>query len=117
MAQFNLKREDGISCMTIEAATIISIIALVVTVVSVAFAIYFGIKNTKRSDSSDIEKKAYEQASINVKLDQIGGDVRDIKYDVTGVKKDFLVLSERMVKVEESAKSAHHRIDGIEERI
>jgi peptidoglycan hydrolase CwlO-like protein len=102
--------------MTNQVATLISIIALIVTIISVAFAIYFGLKSAKRNDCTDIEKKAYEQASINVKLDQIGGDVRDIKYDVTGVKKDFQMLTERVVKVEESAKSAHHRIDGIEER-
>lgn len=102
--------------MVIEIPTIISIFALIVTVISVAFAIYFGLKSTKRNDSTDVEKKAYEQASINVKLDQIGVDVRDIKYDMTGVKKDFQTLGERVAKVEEAAKSAHHRIDGIEER-
>ncbi len=103
--------------MAIEIATVISIIALIVTIISVSFAVYFGLKNSKRNDGADIEKKAYEQASINVKLDQIGGDVRDIKYDVTGVKKDFQLLNERVIKVEESAKSAHHRIDGIVERV
>ncbi len=102
--------------MTNGTAVLISVIALIVTIVSVAFAIYFGLKSSRRSDNSDVEKKATEQATINVKLDQIGGDVRDIKYDVTGVKKDFQMLSERVVKVEESAKQAHHRIDGIEER-
>jgi peptidoglycan hydrolase CwlO-like protein len=102
--------------MTNGTATLISVIALIVTIISVAFAIYFGLKGARRNDNTDIEKKAYEQASINVKLDQIGGDVRDIKYDVTGVKKDFQLLNERVIKVEESAKSAHHRIDGIEER-
>lgn len=98
-----------------EIATLISIIALFVTVVSVGFAVYFGLKSAKRNDNTDIEKKAYEQASINVKLDQIGRDVRDIKDDMTGVKKDFQALGERVAKVEEAAKSAHHRIDGIEE--
>ena len=102
--------------MTVSTTTLIAIFGLIVTIFSVSFAIYFGLKSSKRNDSSDIEKKATEQATINVKLDQIGGDVRDIKYDVTGVKKDFQMLSERVVKVEEAAKSAHHRLDGIEER-
>jgi peptidoglycan hydrolase CwlO-like protein len=102
--------------MIINFTTLISTFALLVTVISVAFAIYFGLKSSKRNDSTDVERKAYEQASVNVKLDQIGVDVRDIKYDVTGVKKDFQALVERVAKVEEAAKSAHHRIDGIEER-
>ena len=96
--------------------TVISSVALIVTIISVCFAIYFGCKSAKRNDNSDVENKAIERATINVKLDQIGGDVRDIKYDVTGVKKDLQTLSERVVKVEESTKQAHHRIDGIEER-
>jgi peptidoglycan hydrolase CwlO-like protein len=100
--------------MTIGVSTLISIIALFATVISVAFAVYFGLKNAKRSDTSDIERKAAETATINVKLDQIGGDVRDIKYDMTAVKRGVQSLTERMITVEQSTKSAHHRIDGLE---
>jgi outer membrane murein-binding lipoprotein Lpp len=100
--------------MTINPATLISIIALIVTGISVAFAIYFGIKGSKRNDTTDIERKAAETATINVKLDQIGTDVRDIKYDMTATKKDVQALTERMITVEQSAKSAHHRLDAVE---
>lgn len=91
-------------------------LALLISVVSVAFSIYFGLKNKNRNDTADTERKAAETAVINVKLDQIGGDVRDIKYDMSAVKKDVQNLTERMVVVEQSTKSAHHRIDGLEER-
>jgi peptidoglycan hydrolase CwlO-like protein len=90
--------------MTIELALLISLI-------SAAFAVYFGVKNNKRADSTDVERKAAEMATINVKLDTIGGDVRDIKYDMTDVKKDVQSLNDRMIVVEQSTKSAHHRID------
>lgn len=89
-------------------------VTLLISVVSVAFAIYFGTRNTKRADTSEAEKKAVETATINVKLDSIAGDVRDIKYDMTAVKKDVQGLTERMIVVEQSTKSAHHRIDGME---
>lgn len=101
--------------MTIGTTTLIAIFGLFITILSVSFAIYFGLKSCKRSDNSEVEKKATETATVNVKLDQIGSDVRDIKYDITGVKKDFQALSERVVKVEESAKQAHHRIDDVVE--
>ena len=42
--------------MTINPATLISFIALIVTVISVAFAIYNGLKGSKRNDTSDIER-------------------------------------------------------------
>lgn len=95
--------------MTIETASLISII-------SVTCAVYFGVTGKKRGDTSDVERKAAESATINVKLDQIGGDVRDIKYDITATKKDVQALTERMITVEQSTKSAHHRLDGIEEK-
>lgn len=90
-------------------------IALLLSVVSVAFSIYFGLKNKKRNDTADTERKATETAVINVKLDQIGGDVRDIKYDMSTVKKDVQNLTERVVAVEQSTKQAHHRIDDLAE--
>jgi peptidoglycan hydrolase CwlO-like protein len=102
--------------MTITVPILISIIALITTIISVSFAIYFGLKGSKRNDSADIEKKAYEQANINVKLDQIGGDVRDIKYDMTGVKKDFQLLSERVALTERDMEVANRRIKDLEER-
>lgn len=89
-------------------------IALLISIVSAAFAIYFGIKSSKRADVSDVTKKAEETAIINVKLDQIGGDVRDIKYDMSTLKRDVQELTERVIVVEQSTKSAHHRIDSIE---
>lgn len=91
-------------------------IALLISVLSVGFAIYFGFKSTKRADTTEVEQKAIESATINVKLDTIAGDVRDIKYDMTAVKKDVQGLTERMIVVEQSTKSAHHRIDEIAKR-
>lgn len=91
-------------------------IPFAISVLSAVFAIYSVIKSTKRADTSDVEKKAVESATINVKLDQIGSDVRDIKYDITAVKKDVQGLTERMIIVEQSTKSAHKRLDSMEER-
>ena len=92
--------------MTIEVAILLSF-------VSVAFAVYSGLKNLKRADASEIESRAAEQAKVNVKLDNIATDCRDIKTDMSSVKTDVQKLSERLVVVEQSVKSAHHRIDDI----
>ena len=64
---------------------------IVISIVSVLVALYSVIKSTKRADTSDVEKKAVESATINVKLDQIGADVRDIKYDMDGLL-DYVCL-------------------------
>jgi peptidoglycan hydrolase CwlO-like protein len=89
-------------------------ITIVISVISVSFAVFFGLKNVKRNDTSDIERKAVETATINIKLDQIVGDCKDIKYDITATKKDLQELSGKVIAVEASCKSAHKRIDDME---
>lgn len=54
---------------------------------------------------------------VETKLDYIGGDTKEIRDDVKALKIKQEDMAERLVKVEESTKSAHHRIDGIEEQI
>lgn len=89
---------------------IVTLVSVLIALVSVIFA----IKNSKRNDVKDIEKRASENAIINVKLDTIQNNITDIKYDVSATKQDVSKLSERMIKVEESTKSAHKRLDEYE---
>ncbi len=91
-------------------------LTILISVVSVVFAIYTGTSNMKRSNTVDIKKDAAEMATINVKLDTIGRGVDDIKLEQKTVSKDIKDLSDRVLKVEESTKSAHHRIAEIIER-
>ena len=48
-----------------------------------------------------------------VKLENIGDGVSEIKSDMKNVKGEVQELRERLVVVEQSAKSAHHRLDGL----
>lgn len=89
-------------------------ITILVSVVSVAFAIYFGIKGMRRNDMKDIEERAVQNATINVKLDNISNTVNDIKYDISETKKKVDEIDKRLVIVEQSTKSAHHRLDNME---
>ena len=89
-------------------------VALLISVVSVAFSIYFGLKNSRRADNDNTIKKAAEMATVNVKLDEIGKNVTDIKYDITATKKEVQELSNRVIVVEQSAKSLHHRVDALD---
>jgi peptidoglycan hydrolase CwlO-like protein len=86
-------------------------ITIVISAVSVAYAIYFGLKSNRRNDIKDIEERAANNAKVNMKLDNISVAVNDIKYDISATKKEVKELTERVVSVEQSAKSAHHRLD------
>ena len=86
-------------------------VSLLVGIVSVAFAVYFGLKSNRRNDVKDIEDRAANNAKVNMKLDNISQTVNDIKYDISTTKKEVRDLTERVVSVEQSTKSAHHRLD------
>lgn len=92
---------------------IISLFSVIIAFISVLCA----IKNTKKNDATEIAKRASENATINVKLDTISTTMTDIKYDISVTKNEVSKLSERMATVEASAKSAHKRIDSVEERL
>ena len=89
-------------------------VSLLAGIVSVAFAIFFGLKSNRRNDIKDIEEKVARDTTLNIKLDDISGDVKDIKYEMSETKRKVNELDIKFAKVEQSVKSAHHRIDKIE---
>lgn len=88
-------------------------IAILISGITGSFAIFFGLKGYRRNDIKDIEERAARDAKINYKLDDISGDVKDIKYDMSTMNKRLDEIDRRVVKVEESTKSAHKRLDSI----
>lgn len=69
------------------------------------------IATYSRNRDKDIHSKASEQATINAKLDTINGGVESLRVDFKVEQKERAALSERVTRVEESAKQAHKRID------
>lgn len=85
--------------MTIEVAVLISAL-------SVAFAIYQGIVNLKRNKAVDDKKEASEMTTVIVKLEGISKDTSEIKNDIKSVKTDVKHNSESIIRLDESLKSA-----------
>lgn len=92
-------------------------IALLISVISVCFSVYFGLKNNKRTDTKDIEERVKDNTRINVKLDDIGQDTKEIKSEISSMREDIKMHNDRIIKVEESCRQAHHRLNGLEERL
>lgn len=91
-------------------------IALLISIVSVCFSVYFGLKNSKRTDTKDVEERVKENTRINTKLDNIGQDTRDIKMEVSEMRKSISSHDTKIATLEASCKSAHHRIDAWEKQ-
>lgn len=92
-------------------------VALIISIVSVVFSVFFGLKNNKRTDTKDIEERVKENTRINFKLDNISTTTQEIKTEISSVREDVKSHNDRIIKLEESCKSAHHRMDSFEERI
>ena len=93
--------------MTIEAALLISGI-------SVTFGIYQGVSNLKRNERTEAKNDASELTTVIVKLENIGDGIKEIKSELGNIKQDINDITVRLVKVEESNKSAHKRLDTCE---
>ena len=91
--------------MNVNIGTIITALSLLIAGVSLL-----------RVFSRDGKGATKDFTRVETKIDYIGGDIKDIRDDVKAVSVRQEDMAERLVKVEESTKSAHHRIDGLEEK-
>ena len=83
------------------------------SVLIATLGLYFNGRNSKRTDVKEIEEKAQEQARINVKLDNLTSLSLELKSQLSDFQRQQTDVIQRLVTVEQSVKSAHHRIDEI----
>ena len=98
-------------------STYISIIGVCISAFSVAAVIYFNQKGNKRTDTKEFEERVRENTRINMKLDNISSNTNDIKNEVSSIREEMKSHDGRIIRVEESAKQAHHRLDSMEEKL
>ena len=88
-------------------------IALVLSALSLIFNIYTGISNMKRGHKQDVKEDTSQIASVLVKLENISAGIAEIKNDINSIKNDVREDHDRIIRLEESSKQAHKRIDEI----
>lgn len=91
-------------------------VALLISGISVAFAVYAGITNMKRNRKIDIQSETAQMATVIAKLENIGNGIIELKNEMSNLKNDIKDARERIIIVEQSVKQAHKRIDALEER-
>ena len=91
-------------------------IALLISIVSVAFGVYSGIANMKRNKASDDKREATEMTTVIVELKQISKDTGEIKNDVKSVKSDVKHNTEQIIRLDESLKSAWRAINKLQDK-
>ena len=88
-------------------------VALLISVVSVAFSVFFGLKNNRRTDEKDIADRIARDTRTDMKLDEISADVKEVKETVKNIQNDVKDHEGRIVKLEASYKAEHKRLDEV----
>lgn len=86
-------------------------IALICSIIGAGIS-YFTFQ---RNRTNDIRADTREEADTRAKLDYISRGVDDIRVDIKTQDRKINDMNERLIRAEESTKSAHKRIDGLEE--
>lgn len=96
--------------MHIDIPIIISLFSLTVAIIMCII----NATNLKRSRSHDDKQATTELTTLLVKLENINNGVNEIKSDMRNMNTELQSLRDRMIIVEQSSKSAHHRLDTLE---
>ena len=73
-----------------------------------------GYASHTRNNKKDVAEEASEKAIISTKLDGISNGVRNVEVKMESTNNTIVNMNERLIRVEESTKQAHHRINTIE---
>ena len=90
-------------------------VTVLVGLVGTITGIVLGIWKNKKDNERSLKEDTVQDTVMATKLDYISKGVDDIKIDIRAQDKRISDVVERLIKVEESTKSAHHRIDTLEE--
>ena len=86
-------------------------IALICSIIGAGIS-YFTFQ---RNRTNDIRADTREEADTRAKLDYIATAVDEIRLDNKARDREITEMREKVIRNEESVKSAHKRIDGLEE--
>jgi len=82
-------------------------------VIGALFGFLISYFSFMRSRDKEVKKEATDTAVTNTKLDHIGSGVNSIQVDMKVSDRRITEISEQLIRTDESAKSAHKRIDKI----
>ena len=86
-------------------------VTLIISIISVSCAVFFGIKNNRRADEKELKERIARDTRTDMKLDEISNNVKEVKETVKSIQNDVKDHEGRIVKLEASYKAEHKRLD------
>ena len=91
-------------------------VALIISILSVFFAIFFGALNMRRNQKADDRREQSDMTTVIVKLENISADTGEIKNDIKSLKEDVRNNRDNIIRIDESLKSAWKQINDLSKR-
>ncbi len=95
----------------------ISTLAIIISALGLVVTLVFNVISANRNGKQDTEEKATSIAVLNSDMGYVKSGIDDIKLKQGSTDNILRDLTSKVTKAEDSAKSAHHRIDMHEARI
>lgn len=93
------------------------IIPIIVSFAALCFSVYMGLRGNRKTDEKEIIARVERDTKIDIKLDEISRDIKDIKETLKHMQDDIKDHEGRITKLEASYKAEHKRIDDIRDKI
>lgn len=85
-------------------------ISLLITFISVGFAVFFGLRNLKRNEKTDVKEEATSMAILVVKLENIETGITDIKGEIKSIKDGVQKDHDKLITVIELVDNVNSRV-------
>jgi len=93
-----------------------SVLTTIIAALAGISGILLGWHGKTKSYRDEVAKEATADASLQTDVSYIKTGIVDIRVDIREIGKRMDGLSERITRVEESAKQAHKRLDKLEDK-
>lgn len=90
-------------------------VSLLMSGISIAFAIFFGISTRNRAVKQDTQEEARNGAEMMVKMENIQSTLIEFKTEMRNDREEMNEVKKTGIQNEASLKSLHKRIDRMEE--
>ena len=92
-------------------------IAIIISAFGLILSLVFNLLSVNRNNKHETEEKATSIAVLNSDMGYVKSGIDDIKMKQGDTDNIMRELTKKVTQVEDSTKSAHHRLDNHESRI
>lgn len=95
-------------------ALVCTIVGAVCTIIGTAIGFKTFKETNEKNLKTELKEDTEKDTQVGMRLNYISNGIDDIKLEIKDQNRKISSIIERVAKVEESAKSAHKRLDAIE---